>query len=496
MLKLKNNRPHPADLAVGLSIVAAVACAFGSISPRMSVVGNPEGPMGLLAITSLGVIYWATRSAFTTYFDRRALISGAVAISTLVSTYALLQVAGLDPLQWTRTLAPFGMLRPFSALGHPNFLAGWLVMLFPFALLTAFETSWGLIPLGLMLPVLFFTQSRGCWVALIIASGVMLWGVIGSKNGRILTIIVGSWVALIAGIFAVLFLGGAELAHTTLDRITHIFVLDAARREYWSAGWRIFIENPWFGCGTDTFKFAFEHARSANYWAIERAGSPNKAHNDLINTLATQGLVGATAWFAVLGAFLIQSRRALRSASPSDRLFTLALIASGVAYYVQNVSGFPSIATGGLFMTVLAMLTPKTFGGFRRWLGPAIVLTFCLGAVGIGHNFIYIPFKASACVSQAQRLEATNPKLALYLYSGSVLMHPEATTFASIGFLAEQLSQWQIAANAFARAHEREPAEAIYLYKLALLTGDKSWLNRAIALEPNNPIFADAAKAL
>jgi len=495
-MRVKNRRPQPSDVAIALTVISAALCVFPSVSPRMSIFGNSDGPMGLFTIFSLAIVYWATRSAFTRYTDRRILMLSLVIISLPVNIYAILQVAGYDTIQWNRTLTPFGFLRPFGTLGHPNILGGWLVMVLPFVLLTVFETLWGLIPLTTLAAALFFTQSRGCWVAAMAVIIIMFWGTIGTKNVRILALAVGAWALLLllgAGLAVTL---NGQYGQLILDRFTHIFVLDDSRREYWTTAWRIFKANPFMGCGTDAFKLAFEHARTEHYWLIERAGSPNKAHNDFLNTLATQGILGITAWLSVLGTFLLQARRSLLKANEAERLFTLALIASGVAYYVQNISGFPSIPTSVLFMTVLALLTPKTFDSFKQWGLKAVFLVGVLFLICLGHNFIYLPLTASVCVGQAARIEMIDPTTALAIYDRQAVRHPDAQIYASMGFLAERMNRWDIALGAFVRAHELEKAEAIYALKVGMLANRRDFVQLAHEMEPNNPIFNDVLRQM
>ena len=147
-------------------------------------------------------------------------------------------------------------------------------------------------------------------------------------------------------------------------------------------------------------------------------------------------------------------------------------------------------------MTVLALLTPKTFGGFRKWRSRAHVAALIGAALMLGHNFIYLPIHASSCVGQASRIEMTSPVTALAIYAGATKIRPDATTFASLGFLAERMSQWQIATTAFYRANQAEPGETIYLYKLGMLSGNKQMLVQAAATEPNNPIFNDVLRQM
>ena len=49
------------------------------------------------------------------------------------------------------------------------------------------------------------------------------------------------------------------------------------------------------GTGLDTFQIAFADKRTVAYWNLEWNGSPTRAHNEALNILATQGLLGGLA---------------------------------------------------------------------------------------------------------------------------------------------------------------------------------------------------------
>ena len=56
-----------------------------------------------------------------------------------IAGYALVQRAGVDPLPWTAQATWCGAVRPFSTLGHPGQLAGWVSLVLPLALDEAAE---------------------------------------------------------------------------------------------------------------------------------------------------------------------------------------------------------------------------------------------------------------------------------------------------------------------------------------------------------------------
>src|SRR4029079_6672275 len=95
--------------------------------------------------------------------------------------------------------------------------------------------------------------------------------------------------------------------------------------------------------------------RTAAYWNIEWNGSPTRAHNEALNLLATQGLLGALGALALLVGVALVARRALRSTD--DRLLVLALIAGGAAFVVQDLFSFTVAGCGTLVVTQAALLS-------------------------------------------------------------------------------------------------------------------------------------------
>ena len=86
----------------------------------------------------------------------------------------------------------------------------------------------------------------------------------------------------------------------------------ASRQHIWQAAWDIFRDHPLVGTGLDTFQIAFADKRTVAYWNLEWNGSPTRAHNEALNILATQGLLGGLAVLVLVAGVVIAARRALR----------------------------------------------------------------------------------------------------------------------------------------------------------------------------------------
>src|SRR5262249_45776906 len=96
----------------------------------------------------------------------------------------------------------------------------------------------------------------------------------------------------------------------------------------------------------DAFPLAFGLHRSPDFWLTEWNATPTRAHNEIVQVLATQGILGLLALAAVAISTVISLRRAA-SAGP-DRALVLALGASLLAFVIHSLFSFTVAATGSL----------------------------------------------------------------------------------------------------------------------------------------------------
>src|SRR5262249_35136718 len=135
----------------------------------------------------------------------------------------------------------------------------------------------------------------------------------------------------------------------------------SSRLAIWAASWRAFLDSPLTGSGTDTFQLAFPLYRSAGYWALEWGMTPTPAHRDPLHLLATQGAFGGLCYLLLAVAVAVSLRRAWRQ-HPERRGLAVALAGVSLAYHVQNLFGFPVIATAALHAVALGCLSRMAVG--------------------------------------------------------------------------------------------------------------------------------------
>jgi len=351
-----------------------------SISPHVSLFGSTPSLNGLVTGAAYVVLYYAAVLSFRTSSKARSTLRWILPAMALACMYFFMQVAGLDPLRWHQQIDFAQTWRTGSTLGHPNFLAAWLVIGLPFAwmeLATAIQEKRKLdsaclfILLWASLVVVGICQSRGSWQALLAVAAIssLIVGKWSKKLvGWTLATLASLWIWC-AGLLYVLHNTRHTVVKSMLERFVGLVHLDVPRTEYWKTAWKIFMRYPVLGSGTDTFQLAFEHMRSPTYWMAEWAGAPHRAHNEVLNILATQGAVGFITMWWLLCAIGYTAWKVWRQ--PTKRAELACVSGMIVAFLVTGFSSFTVVSTGSLFVVALAWLSVLSRTGtpvFYKWV--------------------------------------------------------------------------------------------------------------------------------
>lgn len=269
--------------------------------------------------------------------------------------------AALGAYQYFYRVGPEGFLlfgganlRAYGTFEQPNPYAGYLGLLLPLAFGTALglalalwrvwrarangphrtrvslREAWQFVPLlalavvalGAMLAALFFSYSRGAWIAVAAAlAATALLTLVRSRRAAV-------WLAaLVLVVLAVVALGEIQVVpnivaerfatvsdYLTFDDVRGVRANDenfalVERRAHWQAALGMFEDSPWLGVGFGNYAVAYPD------YALPRWADPlGHAHNYYLNVLAETGVVGFVpfiVWCAA--AFLIAWRAARRS---------------------------------------------------------------------------------------------------------------------------------------------------------------------------------------
>jgi O-antigen ligase/tetratricopeptide (TPR) repeat protein len=355
----------PITLGVVLFVTSAALSTCCSLSSLQSWRGDRDYPAGLRTLLACLVIFLAVRLVVRTAADGRRLLTATVPAVALASVYGWLQSCNLDPIDWQGASQIGTLLRASGPNGHANLFGAWLAMTLPPLLVLALlafrrrrTIRGGVLVVAVCLGVTatVLTLSRGAWLALAVALGVLLlgWWFGGARRAAL---VLGG--VLLFG----LALGGAippllrpELADGLKRRLAD-GTDGAGRSAIWRAAWRMFLDWPLTGCGTDCFRLGFGRHRPADLDTAEGAVTPTRAHNDFLHILATQGLPGAAALLLFGFGLLRGGVRAWRGGAVADRPFLAAVGAALAAWIVQGLVGFTTVGCGVLVLVCAALLS-------------------------------------------------------------------------------------------------------------------------------------------
>lgn len=442
----------PLGIAILLFLASATASTLASPNPAQSLHGAPDSTAGLVAAVSTAVVYFASRAASggqtaaLVRFARAAGFAGAIAV-----LYSFIQLAGLDPLVWGRTATFGGNVRVFGTLGHPNMLGAYLLMTVPLAAWLATRSRsgieramWSLLVTASLI-VIATTLSRGAWIGLVAA--VLAWLLLGARarggrsasprplhrTRRIPGTVTLSVVALAA---AAVLMARSPMGGTLATRVRQIASLNApttqSRLHIWRAGWRMARDHPALGVGLDAFGVAFPRYRTSAYWRIEWGKTPNKAHNEPLQILATQGVSGGIAALLVVVLAGLSIWRATRAPDPAVRMGAAAAGASLVGFAVQNLANFTVVALGTLTAALLGWLSTavatsvpeRREAGSRGRHATAPAWTYLAAAFPVAYLFaqlVVLPIRAQIYEKEAISAPIGSPARAFALKRAAAL---------------------------------------------------------------------------
>lgn len=329
--------------AIAVAVVVILSTIF-SVTPAISFWGSYPRLQGAYTTLSYLVIF----AALVTNLKRKEQVDrlvGVMILSSLpVSLYGVLQRYGLDPIPWGGDVSQ----RIASNLGNSIFVAAYLIMVFPLTILRlveAFEDllndegntlanfarSVSYVFIGaLQVIAMYFSGSRGPWLGWAVSLVVIWLGLSLIWRKRWLTV-AGVILVVAAGTFLILLnLGGGPLeslryrpefgrlgqlldAESRTGKVRTLIWQGAAelvaphepleypdgRQDSWNAF------RPLIGYGPEAMYVAYNRFYPPELALVEkRNASPDRAHNETWDALATTGLAGLLVYLLLFGAVI------------------------------------------------------------------------------------------------------------------------------------------------------------------------------------------------
>lgn len=225
----------------------------------------------------------------------------------------------------------------------------------------------------------------------------------------------------------------------------------------WKGALDIWKQNPLIGTGVETFAYAYYQYRPAEHnQTSEWDYLYNKAHNEYLNYLATSGALGLGSYLLMIGWFLYLCIKKLAHANPPAGGGNLILI-SGL------LSGYISILVINFFGFSVVLLNLFLF------LIPAFFL--CLSNTLDPTNAVVIPQSAS------KKPQTNTEPIGMFSQLSIII-----TFLIALGLLF-QLYQFREADKAYALGNNYDKVNQ---YQTAT-----PYLRKAVDLRPGEPVFQD-----
>lgn len=304
----------------------------------------------------------------------------------------LLVMGKLDASCWTADFVP--QLRLFSTLGQPNWFATYLLVLISIVLYF-FITGQSLLPkkykqysakFATLLLVLFsiellWTNSRSGSMAYIVVMLAFFGAYFFIQKKPFLDLLKQAFYLPLITLILVILVSAWSIA---VPRLRAVFQSKPAVEKYqeatpakpqeelkitpssqirlivWQGALKLAQEYPLFGTGVETFAYSYNFTRPASHnLTSEWNYVYNKAHNELLNYLATTGWVGLVSYLFLFGVFLLPAILVLlnrQKANTDHWHFSLFYLLAMTSIFLMNIFGFSTTVTSLFYYLLPALL--------------------------------------------------------------------------------------------------------------------------------------------
>lgn len=475
------------DIPLILYLFALLLSTLFSIDPRTSLFGYYSTfNGGLLAQVSYTILYWAFVSNMTTKNAKQSLvvslwsllIVSILAIAEKFGIFATCGLMGFDYYEscWTQDIQN----RVFSTLGQPNWLAALLVALLPIIwsrtilqskILNLKSILWLLVSI-IFFVALLFTKSRSGFLGIGIGF-VIFWSFIFWKEGFkfikefIFIFLSFSFLAFIFVFQPISQLTNNQASVPTGPALETGGTESGTIRKYvWLGAIEVFKNYPIIGSGTDTFAYTFPKFKPAEHnLTSEWNFIYNRAHNEYLNILANNGIVG----FATYVALIIFSIKLILNNSSNLKL--------------KDKTGDFDFWNFGIFSGYVSILITNFFG-FS--VVPISLLFFLFPAIGSVQSTEYRVLSKKTKLNGNQVVGITLVLCTMSYVLFCVAKYWQADIYYSNAKKNNRDGKSELAMTNINRALEVNKNEPLYLAELSLATENFEESARALDASPYN----------
>lgn len=472
------------DIPLVLYLSSLFVSTIFSIDPRTSLFGYYSTfNSGFLAQLSYAILYWAFVSNLNIKQAQNSIyylmVSTAIAsILAIGEHFGLFITCGLMGFDyhtscWTQDIQN----RVFSTLGQPNWLAAILVALLPITwllMLNAKNTNakFGFLLRSSMLclsfvlfTTLLFTKSRSGLLAFGV-SAMIFWGFVFYKEK--LKFVKEAVVIFLTFSFLAFIFWYKPVTNNLAPVTTEGPALESGgtesatiRKYVWLGAIEVFKNYPIIGSGTDTFAYTFpkfkpiEHNLTSEWNFIY-----NRAHNEFLNYLANNGVVGFSAYIALI---IFSIKIILKNSDdlkPKDKaadfdLWNLGIFSGYLSILITNFFGFSVV--------------------------PVSLLFFLFPAIAAVQNFEHEIHLQRTKLSTFHKIAILFVVCALYFVLSTIYKYWQADIFYSNAKKHNRNGNYELAIASMNNALAINKKEPLYIAELSLATGNIN--DSAVALD-------------
>lgn len=363
-IKGANIKPlrKPAAVLLLLLVTWLTVSTIFSVDPHTSFFGRFLRWEGLATWIAYAVVFLVSLMVFGGKRPLRWLMCAACAVSGLVSIFALFQLAGLHIIDWSNDL---DLSRPFSTLGNPSILGGFLVMTLPLSLALVLEKEEvngiriaAAVSYVLQFAALVATQTRAAWLGAIVSLLVIIPSLIKNYQaaGRKMKLVAGT-VMLIVVIALILTVSVTPSYRSRVASMTNMEEGTAhGRLLVWGQTIDLITHHAVLGTGLDTFALTGPH-----FWTVEeelelgRETMEDNPHNAFLQMGVAGGIIAIVLFALFLLTTLFYGIKACRKRENGNYASSF-LLSSVSGFIVYLLFSFTSIDIAPLFFLLCGAL--------------------------------------------------------------------------------------------------------------------------------------------
>jgi O-antigen ligase len=447
----------PLDLPFAAFLISAAISTALAVNLNVAIFGTYSRYDGLLTLLSYAALFWLAVQTLEGPEDAWALLRGLLASAYVVAAIAIAQsvIESASPsglvLQGTEVVQG-SVVRAYGSFGQWEVLAEFLLLAWPVALWelavarTVAARALGVNAALVIGIALALTFSRSAWAATVIATAVLATGLRPWRDRRVLITTLIGVVGIAVLIGALALAGGSGFEGTVLRRATQ---LRDIRPSIWHDSLGLIASRPLFGFGPDNFGLVFGRFATVDYHL-----PIDKAHAELLQIAATQGLAGVAAYMWLMGAFVVAFWR-----RRTDRR-AYVLFAAFIAYEAMLQVNFTALGSAFPFWIFAAACMHSWHAVSSR---PAVQvsqrvaagLRIALPALGVAVVAgVLLPYVADVSLQAGVSADWSGDVTeARWQADRAQLLGPRESVYAvEAGNVAFEKGDWKAARDAYTRA--------------------------------------------